>query len=81
MAEKLVCAVTVKLAESAMVRASAVAQMQGLCVPEYMRALLDIALTAKEAEYRALAGIFGAPRASGQENLVAPELPLESIHD
>lgn len=80
MAEKLVCAVTVKLSEPAMVRASAVAQMQGLCVPEYIRALLDAALSAKEAEYRALADIFGAARVQGQENFVAHDLPGGAAH-
>ena len=60
MAEKLTSAVTVKPSDSVMARGTALAQLNGMCVLEYMRHLLDQALAEKEAEYRALASIFGA---------------------
>ena len=69
MAEKLTAAVTVKLSESVMTRGSALAQLNGMCVSEYMRHLLDQALAAKEAEFRALESIFGAsvPKSEGNQ--------------
>lgn len=41
-------------------RGTALAQRKGMCVSEYMRHLLDQAIEAAEAEYRALDSIFGA---------------------
>ena len=69
MAEKLTSAVTVKLSGSVMARGTALAQLNGMCVSEYMRHPLDQALAAKEAEYRALDAIFGAnpPKREGNQ--------------
>lgn len=68
MAEKLTSAVTVKVSDGVMARGSALAQMSGMCLSEYMRHLLDQALTAKEAEYHALSAIFGSADGKGEGN-------------
>ena len=68
MADKLTAAVTVKLTESLMHSGSALTQLSGMCLSEYMRHLLDQALAAKEAEYRALDAIFGATTSSSKVN-------------
>ena len=68
MAEKLTAAVTVKLCDVRMTRGSALAQRKGMCVSEFMRHLLDQAIEAAEAEYRALDSIFGANASSGEGN-------------
>lgn len=68
MADKLTAAVTVKLSESVMQRGSALAQLNGMCVSEYMRSLLDQALAAKEAEYHALNAIFGGGTQKSEGN-------------
>lgn len=68
MADKLTAAVTVKLSPQDMARGSALAQMRGMCVSEFMRHLLGEALSAKEAEYRALASIFRESSEEGHGN-------------
>lgn len=68
MADKLTAAVTVKLSDSVMARGSALAQLNGMCVSEYMRHLLDQAVAAKEAEFRVLESIFGASNAKREVN-------------
>ena len=69
MAEKLTAAVTVKLSDTVMLKGTALAQLNGMCVSEYMRHLLDQALASKEAEFRALESIFGAsvPKSEGNQ--------------
>lgn len=69
MGEKLTSAVTVKLSDTVMAKGSALAQLNGMCVSEFMRHLLDQALASKEAEYRALESIFGAnpPKREGNQ--------------
>lgn len=68
MAEKLTAAVTVKLSDTVMLKGTALAQLHGMCVSEFMRHLLDQALAAKEAEFRALESIFGPSAAKGEGN-------------
>lgn len=68
MGEKLTSAVTVKLSDTVMAKGSALAQLNGMCVSEFMRHLLDQALASKEAEYRALDAIFGGSAQKGEEN-------------
>lgn len=72
MAEKLTCAVTIKMTESQHRALQLRAEQKGTVPPEYMRRLLESDLHAAWDEFQALAAIFGsdAPFAKvNQENL------------
>lgn len=68
MAEKLICAVTIKLSEDDHHDGCAVAQMDGMCLAEFMRDLLQVELARRREKYRALDAIFGSRASKGEGN-------------
>ena len=67
MAEKLTCAVTIKMTEAQHRALHLRAEQKGTVPPEYMRRLLEGDLQAAWDEYQALAAIFseGTPPVQG----------------
>ena len=68
MAEKLTCAITVKLTEAQHRALHLRAEQKGTVPPEYMRRLIESDLQAAWDEYQALAAIFSQGAAHVQGN-------------